>query len=249
MMELKNRFAHHNLKLVVTISKDFRGLGLSFPDLVQEGNIGLIRAVEKFEWRRGFKFSTYAVWWIRQALIRAIQNQSRTIRIPSHKYDDLRWLDETRNELERNLGRLPHTRELAAAMDVSEERVSELQRIAPEPSSLDAELAGGREGGRERSRGDLLSDPDAIEPGNALDHSRMAPETQRALAYLEPREQSVLRWRFGLDGSPEHTLQEIGERLGLSRERARQIEGRALAKLRSGDGSVRLEALAETVNA
>jgi RNA polymerase primary sigma factor len=233
MMEHKNRFVWHNLKLVVSVAKDFRGSGLAFSDLIQEGNAGLIRAVEKFDWRRGHKFSTYAVWWIRQALIRAIQNHSRTIRLPSHQHDALRAYAQVRGRLRLEREGEPSTEQIAEAMGLTVAEVEELAAMAPEMVSLDAEVSG-RESLRPRRLEEMLSDPDAASALDEIERARLADQARRGLSRLDDRERSILTWRFGLDGGNEHTLQEIGEKLGLSRERARQLEARALAKLRTG---------------
>ncbi|MAE94037.1 MAG: hypothetical protein CL910_05200 [Deltaproteobacteria bacterium] len=243
MSDAKNRFVQHNLKLVVVVAKDFRNLGLSFPDLIQEGNTGLIRAVEKFDWRRGFRFSTYAVWWIRQALIRAIQNHSRTIRIPSHHYDTLRWFDQTKARLAKELQRDPTHAEVAHEMDIPVDRVEELEMMAAEPVSLDAEVAG-KDSSRPRRLEQLVADPNAASPMDDLDRTRLEHTALSAVERLPDRERQILTWRFGLDGGREHTLQEIGDKLSLSRERARQLEARALARLREGDSGVELGELA-----
>ena len=236
MMESKNRFVWHNLKLVVSVAKDFRGSGMAFSDLIQEGNAGLIRAVEKFDWRRGHKFSTYAVWWIRQALIRAIQNHSRTIRLPSHQHDALRAYAQARARLRLEHEGEPTSTELAEAMGLTPAEVEELAAMAPEMVSLDAEVAG-RDSLRPRRLEEVLSDPDAVSPIDDMERARLADQARRGLSRLDDRERSILTWRFGLDGGDEHTLQEIGERLGLSRERARQLEARALAKLRAASAA------------
>ena len=236
MMESKNRFVWHNLKLVVSVAKDFRGSGMAFSDLIQEGNAGLIRAVEKFDWRRGHKFSTYAVWWIRQALIRAIQNHSRTIRLPSHQHDALRAYAQARARLRLEHEGEPTSAELAEAMGLTPAEVEELAAMAPEMVSLDAEVAG-RDSLRPRRLEEVLSDPDAVSPIDDMERARLADQARRGLSRLDDRERSILTWRFGLDGGEEHTLQEIGERLGLSRERARQLEARALAKLRTSSAA------------
>jgi RNA polymerase primary sigma factor len=232
MMERKNRFVWHNLKLVVSVAKDFRSSGLPFSDLIQEGNAGLIRAVEKFDWRRGHKFSTYAVWWIRQALIRAIQNHSRTIRLPSHQHDALRAYAQARARLRLEHEGEPTSEEIAEQMGVTVAEVEEIASMAPEMVSLDAEVAG-RESLRPRRLEEVLSDPDAPSALDDIERARLADQARRGLSRLDERERSILTWRFGLDGGEEHTLQEIGEKLGLSRERARQLEARALAKLRT----------------
>jgi RNA polymerase sigma factor (sigma-70 family) len=236
MMERKNRFVWHNLKLVVSVAKDFRGSGFAFSDLIQEGNAGLIRAVEKFDWRRGHKFSTYAVWWIRQALIRAIQNHSRTIRLPSHQHDALRAYAQARARLRLEHEGEPTSEEIAEAMGITAAEVEELAAMAPEMVSLDAEVAG-RDSIRPRRLEEVLSDPDAQTALDDIERSRLADQARRGLSRLDDRERSILTWRFGLDGGEEHTLQEIGERLGLSRERARQLEARALAKLRTSSAA------------
>jgi RNA polymerase primary sigma factor len=236
MMERKNRFVWHNLKLVVSVAKDFRGSGFAFSDLIQEGNAGLIRAVEKFDWRRGHKFSTYAVWWIRQALIRAIQNHSRTIRLPSHQHDALRAYAQARARLRLEHEGEPTSGEIAEAMGITTAEVEELAAMAPEMVSLDAEVAG-RDSLRPRRLEEVLSDPDAQNALDDIERARLADQARRGLSRLDDRERSILTWRFGLDGGEEHTLQEIGERLGLSRERARQLEARALAKLRTSSAA------------
>jgi RNA polymerase primary sigma factor len=240
LMEVKNTFVQHNLKLVVAIAKDFRNMGITFQDLIQEGNLGLIRAVEKFDYHRGHKFSTYAVWWIRQAFIRAIQNHSRTIRIPSHVHDTLLKYHRAYAELETRLGREPTPNDLAKALKMPADQVEQLQRMTREPVSLEAEVRGTDT----KQVKDYVKDPDAVSPLEGLDHSRLERETQDGIALLSSREQNILRWRFGMSGEKEHTLEEIGAKLGLSRERVRQLEARALAKLRASDHGDRLRAFA-----
>ncbi len=223
----KNRFIEHNLKLVVAIAKDYRNLGLSFPDLIQEGNLGLIRAVEKFDHRRGFKFSTYAVWWIRQALVRAIQNHSRTIRLPSHVHDRLQRSQRVRAELTGKLGREPSPAELAPALGAEVNQLEALDLLSREAISLESSVAG-----TEKRLEDFVSDPTSSSPDGGLDGERMRSGVGYLIGVLTAREQLILRLRYGLGGEEEHTLEQIGQQLGLSRERVRQLEARALKKLR-----------------
>jgi RNA polymerase sigma factor (sigma-70 family) len=230
-------FAHHNLRLVAKCAHRYRGLGLSFMDLVQEGNLGLIRAIEKFEAERGFMFSTYAVWWIQQAMIRAIQNQRRTVRVPSHVCEQQIRLRRIEGELARRLGRDPTGEELAPTMGLSPDAIDELAATlapirslnAPAPGLEDVELA------------DLLRDETIADPTLALERGEQSAVLAELLESLSPRERQVIDWRFGLSGGDDpSTLGEIGERLGLSRERVRQIEAAALARLRAGarDGAI-----------
>jgi RNA polymerase primary sigma factor len=237
----KNRFITHNLKLVVSIAKDFRNMGIPFPDLIQEGNIGLARAVEKFDHRRGFKFSTYAVWWIRQAFIRAIQNHSRTIRIPSHLHDLLRKYNQVREQMERELGREPSVEELAEALEMSADRAEQLDRLVREPVSLSAEIPGTDS----KTLEDVVKDPSPQPVVDDLDHNRLERIADESVGRLDERLQNIVRWRFGLGGQREHTLEEIGAKLGLSRERVRQLEARALRELRTGLDKERLSAFVE----
>ena len=223
----KNRFIEHNLKLVVAIAKDYRNLGLSFPDLIQEGNLGLIRAVEKFDHRRGFKFSTYAVWWIRQALVRAIQNHSRTIRLPSHVHDRLQRSQRVRAELTGKLGREPTAQELAPELGTDTGSLESLDLLSREAISLESSVAG-----TEKRLEDFVADPGSAPPDAGLDGERMRSGVGPLICNLTAREQLILRLRYGLGGEEEHTLEQIGQSLGLSRERVRQLEARALKKLR-----------------
>jgi len=240
MTTVKNRFIEHNLKLVVAIAKDYRNLGLSFPDLIQEGNLGLIRAVEKFDHRRGFKFSTYAVWWIRQALVRAIQNHSRTIRLPSHVHDRLQRSQRVRAELTGKLGREPTPAELAPALGTDTDALEALDRLSREAISLESNVAG-----TEKRLEDFVPDQLATQPDGGIDDDRMRTGVGTLIGALTPREQLILRLRYGLAGEEEHTLEQIGQSLGLSRERVRQLEARALKKLRETQPAQRLHPILE----
>jgi RNA polymerase primary sigma factor len=240
MTAVKNRFIEHNLKLVVAIAKDYRNLGLSFPDLIQEGNLGLIRAVEKFDHRRGFKFSTYAVWWIRQALVRAIQNHSRTIRLPSHVHDRLQRSQRVKAELTGKLGREPTAAELAPALGTDTDSLEALDRLSREAISLESSVAG-----TEKRLEDFVPDPGSEAPDGGIDDDRMRVGVGHLIGALSDREQLILRLRYGLGGEEEHTLEQIGQSLGLSRERVRQLEARALKKLRDTKPAQRLHPILE----